>query len=67
MALVESDFKEHLAPSPAMGRADSHQLRLPRAPSNLALNTPGMGHPQLLWAAVPGPHHPHNEEYLPNV
>jgi len=23
----------------------------------------GMEHPQLLWAAVPGPLHPHSEEF----
>jgi len=67
MALVESDFKEHLAPSPAMGRADSHQLRLPRTPSNLALNTPGMGHPQLLWVAVPVPCCPLSKECPPST
>ena len=29
---------------PAMGRAAIHQIRLPRAPSNLAFSAPGMGH-----------------------
>ena len=32
------------------------QLRQPRAPSNLALNTSRDGAPWLLWAAVPAPH-----------
>ena len=40
----------HPAPTPAMGRAAPHQLRLPRAPSNLALSTSRDGAPQLLWA-----------------
>ena len=37
--------------TPAVGRAASHQLRLPRAPSSLALNASRNGAPQLLWAA----------------
>jgi len=46
-------------PTPAMGRAAPHQLRLPSAPSNLALSaSTGDGAPQLLWAAVPAPHLP---------
>jgi len=44
MAQVGRDFKDHEAPTPpAAGRATnlhiSYQPRLPRAPSNLALNT----------------------------
>jgi len=39
-----------------MGRAAALQTRLPRATSNLALSTSRDGAPQLLWAAVPGPH-----------
>jgi len=38
-----------------MGRAATQQLRLPRAPSNLALSTSRDGAPQLSWAAVPVP------------
>ena len=34
-----------------MGLAVPRQLRLPRAPSNLALSTSRDGAPQLLWAA----------------
>ena len=37
--------------SPAVGRAAPHQLRLPRAPSNLPLSASRDGAPQLLWAA----------------
>jgi len=40
---------------------------LPRAPSNLAWSTSRDGAPQLLWAAVPGPHGPLSKEFLPNV
>jgi len=40
-----------------MGRAAPHQLRLPRAPSSLALSASRDGAPQLLWAAVPVPHY----------
>ena len=36
---------------PAMGRDPFHWIRLPQAPSNLALDTAGRGQPQLLWAA----------------
>jgi len=28
---------------------------------------PGMGHPHILWAAVPGPHQTLNREFLPNI
>ena len=52
---------------PAMGRAAPHQLRLPRAPSNLALSASRDGAPQLLWAAVPAPHCPLCEKFLPNI
>ena len=38
MAYLERELKAHTAPTPAMGRAAPHQLRLPRAPSNLALS-----------------------------
>ena len=50
-----------------MGRAAPHQLRLPRAPSNLALSASRDGAPQLLWAAVPAPHCPLGEKFFPNT
>ena len=59
---LEGTLKIILFQPPAMGRA-THQLRLPRAPFNLALSASRMGHPQLPWAAVPGPHHPPSEEF----
>ena len=49
----------HSPPSPNPCRP--HQLRLPRAPSNLALSASRDGAPQLLWAAVPAPHRPLSE------
>ena len=52
----------HPNPTPAMGRAAPHQLRLPRAPFNLALSTSRDGAPQLLWAAGPAPHCPFCEK-----
>ena len=57
MSQVGRDLKAHAAPTPTMGRAAPHQLRLPRAPSNLALSASRDGAPQLLWAAAPVPHH----------
>jgi len=45
MVWVGGDLKAHSAPTPAMGRAAPHQLRLPRAPSNLAMNTSRDGAP----------------------
>ena len=39
------DLTDHPAPTPTMGRAAPHQLRLPRAPSNLALNASRDGAP----------------------
>ena len=50
---------------PVMGSA-IQQLRLPRAPSSLALSASRDGAAWLLWAAVPGPHS-HSEEFLPNI
>jgi len=35
----------------------THQIRMPKTPSNVALNTSMEGKPQLLWEAVPIPHH----------
>jgi len=49
-----------------MGRAATHQLRLPRAPSNLALSAFRDGTPQFLWAAVPGLHQHLSKEFPPN-
>jgi len=37
MVWVGRNLKAHPAPAPAVGRAAPHHLRLPRAPSNLAL------------------------------
>ena len=38
MAWVGGDLKGHPVPSPAMGSAATHQIRLPRAPSSLGLS-----------------------------
>ena len=38
MVWVGRDLKAYPVPTPAMGRAAPHHLRLPRAPSNLALS-----------------------------
>ena len=48
MVWVGRDLKAHAAPTPAIGRAAPHQLRLHRAPSDLALSTSRDGVPQLL-------------------
>ena len=61
--LAGKDLKDHLIPTPAMGRAAPHQLRLPMAPSNLALHASRDGAPQLLWAAVPAPHRLLSEKF----
>ena len=34
------------------GQGSTHQMRLSRAPSKLALTPPGTGHPHLLWATT---------------
>ena len=39
MALVGKDLKDHLVPTPCCGQLTPHHVRLPRALSNLALNT----------------------------
>jgi len=57
-AQVGGELKAHPVPPPAMGRAAPHQLRLPRAPSHLALSACRDGAPTALWAAVPAPHRP---------
>ena len=54
-------------PISAVGRAAPHQLRLPRAPSNLALSASRDGAPQLLWAAVPAPHCPLGKEFPSDI
>ena len=53
--------------NPCCGRAAPHQLRQPRAPSNLALSASRDGAPQLLWAAVPASHCPLGNEFLPDI
>jgi len=50
MAQVGGELKAHPVPPPAMGRAAPHQLRLPRAPSHLALSAWRDGAPTALWA-----------------
>ena len=67
MIWVGGDLRAHRAPTPAMGRAALHQLRLPRAPPSLALSACRNGVSQLLWAAVPVPHQPHSEKFLPYI
>jgi len=52
---------------PAVGRAATHRIRLPRAASNLALSASRDGAPQLLWEAVPQPCCPLGKEFLPNT
>ena len=42
-------------------------LGLPGAPSSLALSASRDGAPTDLWAAVPGPHSPSNEEFPPSI
>ena len=49
MVWAETDLKTTQPQPQAMGRAVAHQLRLPRAPSDLALNASWDGAPQLLW------------------
>ena len=53
-------------PTLVVGRAAPQQLRLPRVHPTWPWAPPGMGHPQF-WAAVPGPHHPLSEGFLPNI
>jgi len=48
MVHVGKDLDAHTAPTPAVGRAAPHQLRLLRAPSNVALSASRDGAPQLL-------------------
>jgi len=51
----------------AVDKVANYQVRLLRARSDLALNASRDGHPQLLWAAVPGPHCPLSKEFPPNI
>ena len=67
MVRVGKDLDDHTAPAPAVGRAAPHQLRLLRAPSNLALSASRDGAPQLLRAAVPAPHRPLRKGFPPNI
>jgi len=68
MAWVGRDVRDHLVstslpgvglPPTRSGFSGTHQA-WPWAP-------PGTGHQQLLWAAVPVPHCPLREEFLPNI
>ena len=52
-ARVGRDLKAHPDPTPATGRAAPHQLRLPRAPSNLALSASRDGAPQFPCREIP--------------
>jgi len=52
------DFKAYSVSTPCHGQGVHPPAQLPRAPPNLALSTSRNGAPQLLWAAVPGPHRP---------
>jgi len=73
MAWVGRDLKDHVVPTPCHRLVATHQLRLPRAPSNLALSTSRDGASTALWAAVPRPHlslrkgfsHSHTFPFLP--
>jgi len=47
MVWVGRDLKAHPAPTPAVGRAAPHQLRLPTAPSKLVLSASRHGAPRL--------------------
>jgi len=47
MVWVGRDLKDHQAPTTCYGLVGPHQLRLPRAPSILALGTSRGGTPQL--------------------
>jgi len=64
MVWVEGSIKAH--PIPAVAGLPL-QLRLPWAPSSLASNTSEDGAPQLLWAALPLPHHSVSEIFSPNI
>jgi len=43
MSWAGRDLKAHPAPTPCHGQRFPYQLRLPRAPSNLALSLQGWG------------------------
>ena len=66
---LEGTLKPTSSQSFVMGRAATHQTRLPSAPSNLALSTSRDGSPTALWAAVPEPHHLCIKDFLltPNL
>ena len=51
MAWGGRDLKDHPILTPCHRHSCHPPAQLPRDPSNLAFAPPGMGHPQLLWAA----------------
>jgi len=65
---IEWDLKDHLVPNPLpwSGSPPTRSGCL-KPHSAWPWTPPGMRHPQLLWAAMPVPHHPHSDECLPNV
>jgi len=66
MVWIGRGLKYHPFPTLCHGLLATHWLRLPRAPSSLALSTSRDGAPQLLRAAVPGPHCPLSNEFPSN-
>jgi len=50
---------------PAMGWLPPTTSGCPRSHPTRSWMPPDMGHPQLLWAAVPGPHLPQSKKFLP--
>jgi len=51
MAWAGRDLEAHPVPTPCHGLVATHQIRLPRAPSNLALKASRDGASTALWAA----------------
>jgi len=47
-----------------MGRAAPHEVRLPRAQSNLALSASRDGASSALWQPVPALYHPLSKEFF---
>ena len=72
MAWIRRDLKDHGCPTLLPGRATNlpiYQPRLPRAPSNLALNTSrdGASTTSLGSQPIPAPHNSPCKELPPNI
>ena len=65
-AWVGRDLKDHPVPAPVVGWLSPTSSGCPVPHPAKPWAPPGMGHPEILWAVVPEPHHPQSKK-CPNL